>query len=136
MSAGLLGLCFGSFCFSLQVLGGPPLHLESGLVEAAPGSLVRNFSDTPVAAKMPPAAGSPITLLVIGDPCNGNMFGGGQCVFRDYYGVNKTLPTLLNAALPSTDVWYLTGGPHQEPKSEIRGSVLCRTEGPVTWNCR
>ncbi|CAE7949348.1 INP53 [Symbiodinium sp. KB8] len=111
-----------------QVLGGPPLHLESGLVEAAPGSLVRNFSDTPVAAKMPPAAGSPITLLVIGDPCNGNMFGGGQCVFRDYYGVNKTLPTLLNAALPSTDVWYLTGDNFYDRYGVFSVSVFAQLE--------
>ena len=115
MTPGSLGSAWFGL-LSLQVLGGPPLHLESGLVAAEPGSLVRNFSDTPVAAKMPPAAGSPITLLVIGDPCNGNMFGGGQCVFRDYYGVNKTLPTLLNAALPSTDVWYLTGGAGSRPQ--------------------
>ncbi|CAE7243673.1 INP53 [Symbiodinium microadriaticum] len=113
---------------ALGVLGGPPLHLESGLVEAAPGSLVRNFSDTPVAAKMPPAAGSPITLLVIGDPCNGNMFGGGQCVFRDYYGVNKTLPTLLNAALPSTDVWYLTGDNFYDRYGVFSVSVFAQLE--------
>jgi len=90
-------------------VGGPSLKLQSGLAAAAPGSTVSGFSNTAVKAKMPPAAGSAITMAVIGDPCVGNMVGGGQCIFRAYYGVNKTLPTLLNAALPSVDVWYMTG---------------------------
>ena len=106
-----------------QAIGGPPLHLESGLAVAEPGQVIRNFSDTRVAAKMPPAAGSPITLVVIGDPCNGNMLGGGQCIFRDYYGVNKTLPVLLNAALPSSDIWYLTG--HCGKSKKGRRKAVC-----------
>jgi len=89
--------------------GMDPLSLESTMVRAHPGSTVADFSDTGVAAKMPPAAGNPITMVIIGDPCNGNMRGFGQCNFRAFYGVNRTLPRLLNAALNTSDIWYLTG---------------------------
>lgn len=92
-----------------ESIGGPPLRLQSGIVAALPGEVLRNFTTANSSAKMPPDFGQPLTLVVIGDPCNGNYLGGGQCNFRDYYGTNLTLPTLLNAALPTSDVWFLTG---------------------------
>lgn len=103
---------------SFQIAWGPerhgmrginPLSLQSAVVSVPPGQHLENFSDTGVIAKMPPPAGNPITMVIIGDSCNGNMKGFGQCNFRAFYGVNLTLPLLLNAALKSSDLWYLTG---------------------------
>jgi len=65
---------------------------------------------------------------VIGDPCNGNMLGGGQCVLRDYYAVNKTLPALLNAALPSADMWFLTGDNFYDRYGVFTVSIFAQLE--------
>lgn len=111
-----------------ESIGGAPLHLQSGLVAAVPGEVVRNFTTAKSSAKMPPDFGQPLTLVVIGDPCNGNFLGTGQCNFRDYYGTNLTLPTLLNAALPSSDVWYLTGDNFYDRYGVFSVSVFAQLE--------